>query len=80
MTAGSGIMHQEMPRATNHMLGLQVWINLPQKDKMVSPNYSDVRADMVKTIAEEHATVKVVAGVRFLTRFLAAYMCSYNHQ
>lgn len=62
MTAGNGIMHQEMPKASEHMLGLQLWINLPKKDKMVNPNYFDVPASMVKTVTEEGATVKVVAG------------------
>ena len=33
MTAGSGIIHQEMPQPAPHMLGLQLWINLPQQDK-----------------------------------------------
>lgn len=55
-------MHQEMPKAVDRMLGLQLWINLPQKEKMVPPHYFDVKADMVKTVEEGPATVKVVAG------------------
>ncbi|MDR0558858.1 MAG: pirin family protein [Prevotellaceae bacterium] len=62
MTAGSGIMHQEMPQASEHLLGFQLWINLPQKDKMIQPCYFDVKRDMIKTVAEENATVKIVAG------------------
>ena len=34
MTAGSGILHQEMPQASKRLLGLQLWINLPRKDKI----------------------------------------------
>ena len=62
MTAGSGILHQEMPKATEHMLGLQLWINLPAKDKMTHPHYFDIRADMVKSISDNHAVVKVISG------------------
>jgi redox-sensitive bicupin YhaK (pirin superfamily) len=39
MTAGSGIIHQEMPKASKRLLGAQNWLNLPQKDKMVAPAY-----------------------------------------
>src|SRR5512133_3314717 len=38
MTAGSGIIHQEMPQACPRMLGLQLWINLPAKDKFARPH------------------------------------------
>ncbi len=62
MTAGSGIMHQEMPKASDHMLGLQLWINLPRKDKMTKPHYFDIQSDMVKVVKEENAIVKIVAG------------------
>ena len=47
MTAGGGILHQEMPKSSNRMLGVQLWLNLPQKNKMISPKYRDIRADMV---------------------------------
>ncbi|MDR1679308.1 MAG: pirin family protein [Prevotellaceae bacterium] len=62
MTSGSGIMHQEMPQATKHLLGLQFWINLPAKDKMTDPKYFDITANMVKEFDEGNAKVKVVAG------------------
>lgn len=62
MTGGSGIMHQEMPQATEHMLGLQFWINLPAKEKMTEPKYFDISVDMIKEFDEEGAKVKVIAG------------------
>ncbi len=62
MTAGSGIMHQEMPKAAERMLGLQFWLNLAQKEKMTPPKYFDITADMVGTVEENGATVKVIAG------------------
>ena len=40
MTAGSGIIHQEMPQAVDRLLGAQLWINLPAKDKMTAPGLS----------------------------------------
>ena len=37
MTAGSGILHQEMPQKSDRMLGFQLWLNLPRKEKMTAP-------------------------------------------
>ena len=62
MTAGSGILHQEMPLASPRMLGLQLWINLPAKHKMVDPKYRDITAPMVPHVTEEGVSVAVVAG------------------
>lgn len=62
MTGGSGIMHQEMPKPTEHLLGLQLWINLPAQEKMTEPKYFDITADMVKVAEEETATIRVLAG------------------
>ena len=62
MTAGSGILHQEMPLASPRMLGLQLWINLPAKHKMVDPKYRDITAPMVPYVTEEGVSVAVVAG------------------
>jgi len=39
MTAGSGIMHQEMPKASERMLGTQLWLNMPAANKMAEPKY-----------------------------------------
>ncbi len=62
MTAGSGIIHQEMPRPARRMLGLQLWINLPQKDKMADPAYRDLRADKIPVVAVDGAEVRVISG------------------
>lgn len=62
MTAGNGILHQEMPKATERLLGLQLWINLPRKYKMVDPKYRDITAEMVPKIEEDAATIAVVTG------------------
>ena len=59
MTAGSGIIHQEMPKAASRMLGLQLWINMPAAHKMDDPAYHDITADMVPEINENGATVRI---------------------
>jgi quercetin 2,3-dioxygenase len=64
MTAGSGIMHQEMPqRSDDGVNGFQLWVNLPRAQKMMEPRYRDVTKDMIPEIdAGGGAKVKVVAG------------------
>ncbi|WP_310601120.1 pirin family protein [Desulfobulbus sp.] len=62
MTAGSGILHQEMPKASPHMFGLQLWINLPRVKKMVSPAYRDITASQIPMLCEASADILVVAG------------------
>ena len=62
MTAGRGIIHQEMPQPVDRILGAQLWINLPAKDKMTEPAYRDITADMIPEVSDGGATVRVVSG------------------
>lgn len=62
MTAGSGILHQEMPRASPRMLGLQLWVNLPRADKWARPQYRDITADRVPVVEKPGSAVRVVSG------------------
>lgn len=62
MTAGSGIMHEEMPKPSKRMLGVQLWLNLLAKDKMVRPHYQSLRCDDLKIVEEDNAKVKVISG------------------
>jgi len=63
MTAGSGILHQEMPRAVDgRMGGFQVWVNLPAAQKMMDPRYQEVAGDAIPVVHGDGATVRVVAG------------------
>lgn len=65
MTAGSGIIHQEMPKpdANGKMYGFQLWTNLPQKHKMTRPRYQDLRAkDMPVVETPEGSRIKVISG------------------
>ena len=64
MTAGSGIVHQEMPKPVNgHMGGFQLWVNLPRADKMMNPRYQEIKSHqipVVKTGAD--VSVRVICG------------------
>lgn len=62
MTAGSGILHQEMPQASERMLGVQLWLNLPHVNKMTQPQYRDISAAMIPKVRKNGATVGVIAG------------------
>jgi len=64
MTAGSGIIHQEMPKgdANGHMYGFQLWANLPASHKMMGPRYRGILAKEIPSVAVGGATVKVIAG------------------
>jgi redox-sensitive bicupin YhaK (pirin superfamily) len=62
MTAGSGIIHQEMPKASDRMLGAQLWLNLPAKDKMVTPHYGDIKSKDIPVITDNGSKVHIVAG------------------
>lgn len=62
MTAGSGIIHQEMPKASPRMLGVQLWLNLPAADKMSPPKYRDIRRKSIPVVKEGGATVHILSG------------------
>jgi len=62
MTAGSGIIHQEMPVKSNRMLGCQLWVNLPQKDKMCNPAYNDIKQNDIPFIEEQNAVIRIISG------------------
>jgi redox-sensitive bicupin YhaK (pirin superfamily) len=65
MTAGSGIMHQEMPKgdAQGRMHGFQLWSNLPSSLKMTKPRYQDVAAKDITEVTDDDGTrVRVVCG------------------
>ena len=65
MTAGSGIMHQEMPQgdAKGRMHGFQLWANLPSSHKMTAPRYQDIGAAEIPEIVDDDGTVvRVVTG------------------
>ena len=62
MTAGSGILHEEMLLASPKMFGLQIWLNLPAKEKMTPPAYFDITKDMIKAAPIPGGDVLVLSG------------------
>ena len=69
MTAGSGVVHSEMPSARirrdgGRVHGFQVWVNLPARDKMLPPRYQEIASAVlpVARTADGRASVKVIAG------------------
>lgn len=65
MTAGSGIMHQEMPKgdAQGRMHGFQLWANLPAALKMTQPRYQDIQATDIPTVTEDDGTsARIICG------------------
>jgi len=65
MTAGSGIIHQEMPKGDpqGRMHGFQLWANLPSSLKMTPPRYQDIRSGEIPEVIEDDGTaVRVICG------------------
>lgn len=62
MTAGSGILHQEMPMASERMLGFQLWLNLPGGEKMAEPAYLGITRDMMPQLQKDGAVIRVLSG------------------
>src|SRR2546423_4209336 len=69
MTAGAGVVHSEMPsrefmRAGGRMHGFQLWVNLPQRDKMIKPRYQEISSSQIPkaTSPDGLVTVSVIAG------------------
>jgi len=65
MTAGSGIIHQEMPKGDSDGLlwGFQLWANLPARDKMMDPRYRDVKdSDIPRLTLDGDVEVRIISG------------------
>ena len=64
MTAGRGIMHEEMPQVRPEgIAGFQLWVNLPAKLKMTTPRYQDIRSEKIPEITKEKGTrIRVITG------------------
>ena len=64
MTAGSGIIHQEMPKPVDGVMGgFQLWVNLPRQHKMMDPRYQEIPANGIPVVrAGNGVTVKVICG------------------
>ena len=62
MTAGSGILHEESLPASERMLGVQLWLNLPAKNKMCKPEYHSIKNSDIKEIDIDGGKLRLLAG------------------
>lgn len=62
MTAGGGILHQEMPKPSDRMLGFQLWLNMPRAEKMAPPAYLEIPSERMPSVWEDGTKVRVVSG------------------
>jgi len=63
MTAGSGIIHQEMPKPYDGLMqGFQLWVNLPKDKKMTKPRYRGLKRKDLVIVNSEESTVKIISG------------------
>ena len=62
MNSGSGIMHEEMVPAAERLLGVQLWLNLPSKDKMSKPSYNSIKNDEIDEIEIDCGKIRLLAG------------------
>lgn len=64
MTAGSGIIHEEMPVPSKKLTGFQLWANLPKKQKMMPPRYRDIRKTDIPVVSlpGDAGEIRIIAG------------------
>jgi len=62
MTAGSGILHEEMLPPSKRLLGVQLWLNMPGKDKMKSPEYHSIKKEEIKEIPIDGGILRLISG------------------
>ncbi len=62
MTAGSGIMHEETLPDSERLLGVQLWLNMPAKDKMSPPEYKSIKKDEIEDIPIKGGILRLISG------------------
>ena len=63
MTAGSGILHEEMPTGTRGLKGFQLWVNLPAEHKLMPPRYQEVKAREIPELSyTKNTVIRLIAG------------------
>lgn len=62
MNSGSGILHEEQIPAADRLLGVQLWLNLPSKDKMSKPSYHSIKRDEIEEVDFDGGKIRVLAG------------------
>ncbi|NCU42514.1 MAG: pirin family protein [Candidatus Moranbacteria bacterium] len=75
MTAGSGILHEEKLPASERLLGVQIWLNLPAKYKMTTPEYRSIKNKEIQEIFFENGKLRLLAGTyQDKTGFVSKYV------
>lgn len=62
MTAGSGIMHEEMLPPSERLLGVQLWLNMPREHKMAPPEYHSIKKHEIEEINFEGGSLRLISG------------------
>ncbi len=62
MTAGSGILHEEKLPASERLLGVQLWLNMPSKNKMSAPAYNSIKTSQIQEIMLDNGKLRLLAG------------------
>lgn len=62
MNSGSGIMHEEMIPDSERLLGVQLWLNLPAKEKMSKPSYNSIKKSEIEEVEIEGGKIRLLAG------------------
>lgn len=62
MNSGSGIMHEEMIPDSKRLLGVQLWLNLPAKEKMSKPSYNSIKKSEIEEVEIEGGKIRLLAG------------------
>jgi len=62
MTAGSGIIHEEMPKRSDLLWGFQLWVNLPASHKMMNPRYQEIKRAQIPEVILGKARIRVICG------------------
>lgn len=75
MTAGRGVVHAEMPVSEEPVVGLQLWVNLPRRDKMVEPAYQELKRSEIPKPSQGGVTVSVISGEALGAKVMSICVC-----
>lgn len=76
MTAGRGILHAEMPCSEEPAHGLQLWVNLRSSEKMVEPQYQELKSTEIPKLNKDGVAIVVIAGEALGIKVRHAAVCS----
>lgn len=80
MTAGRGILHAEMPCSEEPAHGLQLWVNLKRSEKMVEPQYQELKSEEIPKPSKDGVTVAVISGEALGIKVSHACWVSLKHE